>query len=563
MARAVLSYRGAVPPAGRFREDDLAFQLDGPGAHVWTQAQWQPLGQPLGQPRPGRPRPAVDPVTEAPEPELEQVLAWPEVLAVIRPGALRGVEPLEGRAAPAEATDGEGRRVLRYDGGAALAGGPALRQALGQAGRTLTVVQLARATGGTYGARFQAMSRERLIVALRHKSHGAVDLSFRAGDGVASREIAFEPNRPELGVWRLSTADLQAWDSASALFLDDTLDVLRDDAMDARTRNPRAARSIAARNLPAGLGRPAMPCDSVTFGWGAAWSNLPAAGWQGEELITVAFRGLSPLRRIQAQRAVARAFGMEALAPARPRVVRPELLRPAFREEFRGPLDVSPRGQGTRWRATINRTNLQRTLAGNREGQFYGNAETGHPDTLRVRDGVLEIRARKGIPNPLGLPYVSGAICAAQFSQLYGYVEYERQVPAGPGLWGGCWLLPADGTWPPEDDVEENLGHSPGLVHQTLHTGRENRAIPRLSLLPPGPDGFNRVGRLWTPDSILFVTDGLVRHEIPTPPDFHKPFYPIFNLAVGGSMPGRITDATPEEAVLRIRAVRAWSMEAA
>ena len=47
-------------------------------------------------------------------------------------------------------------------------------------------------------------------------------------------------------------------------------------------------------------------------------------------------------------------------------------------------------------------------------------------------------------------------------------------MPYGKGLWPALWLLPNDGSWPPEYDILEVLGHDQTTVYQTSHWSDAN-----------------------------------------------------------------------------------------
>lgn len=187
---------------------------------------------------------------------------------------------------------------------------------------------------------------------------------------------------------------------------------------------------------------------------------------------------------------------------------------------------------------------------------------TAKPLTPAARS-VVQAAVRALSPDKAGsalkdIGYGSGWVkTRGRFAQLYGYFEIRARVPEGKGLWPAFWLLPADGSWPPEIDVMEILGHDVTTVYQTLHSS----AAPTQGApvkVAPSADGFHRYGALWSAQTVDFYVDGAKVGSVPTPGDMHKPMYLVANLAVGGSWPGYPDATTRFPARMDIDYIRAW-----
>jgi hypothetical protein len=276
---------------------------------------------------------------------------------------------------------------------------------------------------------------------------------------------------------------------------------------------------------------------------------------------------------------------------------------PSFSEDFSNGLDIENGDERAhRWRPTFRlRRSLSvgaHSLSGNKERQVYvdpafagvqdGLTPQGEPvvnyrtpsvpDTRPGpkplglnpfsfdKDGALLITADRIEPNPLlwNLPYTSGLITTqGSFKQLYGYFEMSARLPAGKGLWPALWLLPIDGTWPPELDIMEQVGE-PRTIYQSTHSKVEKPGGKSFPVKLPfrTDEGFHTYGAAWGPEEVVWYVDGKETARRPTPADMHKPMFLLINLAVGGNWPGEPNAETQFPAKMAVRSVKAWPISA-
>ena len=199
---------------------------------------------------------------------------------------------------------------------------------------------------------------------------------------------------------------------------------------------------------------------------------------------------------------------------------------------------------------------MSRTLATNSEQEIYvdpsytgvaGGKTALGINPFSITNGVLDIHAA---PTPTadllaldGFKYTSGLLTTQKsFSQTYGYFEIKAEIPTGQGVWPTFWLLPADGSWPPELDALEAVGGN--TIYQTAHSGSATNqtALVFTSNVTDVSNTFHTYGVLWNAQDVNFYIDGQEVGSTPTPADMHKPMYMLVNLAVGGNFPG---DAPP------------------
>jgi beta-glucanase (GH16 family) len=189
-------------------------------------------------------------------------------------------------------------------------------------------------------------------------------------------------------------------------------------------------------------------------------------------------------------------------------------------------------------------------------------------DNDSVSKGRLRITARK--QHLHGYDYTSGMIVTGGsptqppgFTFLYGYMEMSAKLPPGAGMWPAFWLLPADGSWPPEIDAMEWQGGTPTIDYATIHWGKQvNGQHPQSGTAYDSQvdlaAGFHSYGLDWQADSVTWYFDGKpVKKFTRASVIPHKPMYILIDLAVGGWI--SFPDAnTHFPAVMQVDYVRVW-----
>jgi beta-glucanase (GH16 family) len=224
------------------------------------------------------------------------------------------------------------------------------------------------------------------------------------------------------------------------------------------------------------------------------------------------------------------------------------------------------------WNGTSGTWDTEYSFAGasggslNDEQEWYINSNYAPTSSVKpwtVSNGILSLTAA---PAPASIqPYISnyqytsGLITTQHsFSQLYGYFEMRAEVPAGQGFWPTFWLMPTDGSWPPEIDIMEMLGKDPTTLYTTAHTGPTNTSIGKATTVSNMSTAFHTYAVDWESDYITWYVDGQQVFQTATPSDMHKPMYLVANLGIGGSWPGPPNASTPFPAEFRIDYIRAY-----
>lgn len=190
----------------------------------------------------------------------------------------------------------------------------------------------------------------------------------------------------------------------------------------------------------------------------------------------------------------------------------------------------------------------------NNELQHYANGQAAGQRVTEVKDGFLTINCFKGTDGNI----YSGRVYAnVGTGWTYGYFEARICLPSGKGTWPAFWMMPvkvdwSTNPWPKcgEIDIMEEVGYNPDMVSSSLHTQNYNHTKGTQKThemkCAGAEGGFHTYALEWTEDEITTYVDGKVQLHATKASmgddhdswPFHYAFYPILNLAWGGSWGG-------------------------
>lgn len=198
---------------------------------------------------------------------------------------------------------------------------------------------------------------------------------------------------------------------------------------------------------------------------------------------------------------------------------------------------------------------------GNNESQYY------KPENAVVKDGYLTITAKRETMGDA--PYTSSRIQSARKKSFtYGRFEIRAKLPGTQGMWPAFWLLGntcsswnlygGNVAWPGcgEIDAMEMIGGlSDGsgdyTAHGTLHYLDARNINPMPSFAYRNATklsaDFHTYRIDWTPQSFTWYIDGIAYGTKLITADmeaFHKPYFMLLNLAVGGQWGGWADSST-------------------
>ncbi|TAH65968.1 MAG: glycosyl hydrolase family protein [Anaerolineaceae bacterium] len=202
---------------------------------------------------------------------------------------------------------------------------------------------------------------------------------------------------------------------------------------------------------------------------------------------------------------------------------------------------------------------------GNNELEYY----TSRPENISVSDGELRITARK--ENYNGSSYTSARIKTQGLKNFkYGRIEARIRLPKGKGLWPAFWMLGSNFSsvgWPycGEIDIMEHI-NTENNVHGTIHWDYNGYANYGTASGYVDVTQYHVYAIEWNEQSIKWFVDGVqyleanIANNINGTEEFHKDFFLILNLAVGGNWPGSPDASTPFPSTMSVDYIRVYQM---
>lgn len=197
---------------------------------------------------------------------------------------------------------------------------------------------------------------------------------------------------------------------------------------------------------------------------------------------------------------------------------------------------------------------------GNHEQEYYTDRNAS------VGNGYLVIHGKAEQVDSNG--YTSARITTKGKHEFqYGKIEARIKIPAGQGLWPAFWMLGANidqVDWPScgEIDIMEHI-NADSVFYGTLHWVN-NEKVSAGNHINAAPGDFHVYGIEWNADSISWLLDNKnfhsvqIKNNINSTEEFHKPFFILLNLAIGGDWPGQTVDQSKILAEMLVDYVRVY-----
>ena len=200
---------------------------------------------------------------------------------------------------------------------------------------------------------------------------------------------------------------------------------------------------------------------------------------------------------------------------------------------------------------------------GNNEQEYYTD------QNATIEDGHLVITGKAETIGSNG--YTSSRITTQGKREFkYGKIESRFKIPAGQGLWPAFWMLGANinaVNWPKcgEIDIMEHI-NADSTFYGTLHWVN-NEKVSSGNQTKTAPEDYHIHSIEWDADSITWYLDGIkfhaveIKNNIMGTEEFHKPFFILLNLAIGGNWPGQTIDQSKLPAKMYVDYVRVYQQQ--
>jgi beta-glucanase (GH16 family) len=197
---------------------------------------------------------------------------------------------------------------------------------------------------------------------------------------------------------------------------------------------------------------------------------------------------------------------------------------------------------------------------GNNEQEYYQAANAA------VANGNLVITAKK--QRVQSSSYTSARMTTKNKKEFtYGKMEARIKLTLVQGLWPAFWMLGSNintVSWPVcgETDIMEHINID-SLIYGTIHWDNNGHA-QYGGKIATTPSGYHIYSVEWDSAAIRWYVDGNkyqeanILNNINSTEEFHKPFFIILNLAVGGNWPGQTIDNSKLPASMLVDYVRVY-----
>jgi beta-glucanase (GH16 family) len=192
----------------------------------------------------------------------------------------------------------------------------------------------------------------------------------------------------------------------------------------------------------------------------------------------------------------------------------------------------------------------------------FGNSDEREwylPSQVHVANGALALVAQRTPTagsdvngNPMTYTCRSGMVTTYPSVHFtYGVVQVTARLPFGKGLWPAIWLIPADGSWPPEIDIVEHWD-TQSTAKATLHYGKQNAQQRGTVPFPQADQGWHTYTLYWTQSRITIYYDNTLAltttKNIP-----HQAMYLLLDLADENATPGSCSGT------MYVKSVNIWA----
>jgi beta-glucanase (GH16 family) len=198
---------------------------------------------------------------------------------------------------------------------------------------------------------------------------------------------------------------------------------------------------------------------------------------------------------------------------------------------------------------------------GNNELEYY------RTQNASVVGGALQIQARRESYG--GMAYTSARMkTQGKKSWTYGKIEGRIAMPSFTGVWPAFWMLGDNiGSvgWPAcgEIDIMEHV-NTGNTVYGTIHWDYNGYASYGGNTTPSAITGYHVYSIEWNSSAIKWFVDGAQFHEaniagsINGTDEFHRNFFILLNLAIGGNWPGFTVDNNAFPANMNVDYIRVY-----